>query len=420
MANIDRFIIVDETEANILFFQVLLEELGKSLIYTATNGPEGEQVVKRENIQFVVCAWEMDIMSGTVFVQKVKKAKRKNIPCLIFTKRMSEQEVKLTKELGIKNILGMPFDREEAKNLIRQMIEQEENISPLEKKVRKIESLIQENKPAEALKLIDASVTKKSPFRPRVKTNVGHIWLLIKQYKKSEVALEEALKEDPDYAPAKHLLARLYSETDRKNEAIKVLEDMAENSPNNITTLLNLGSAYVTAERHQDARDTFNKVEKIDSDNAELKDERGKLAFKEGDFDLAAKFLAETENGDELARHFNNMAIAYTQVGDYQKAVETYRNAIKLLSDRAKIHLLHYNLGLGLRKNGNLTEAFEELCKSYLSDPSFEKAYASLARVAKEMKAKKLDIDGNFVKKVKEARQAYKEENPEGDEGEAA
>jgi tetratricopeptide (TPR) repeat protein len=408
MANVDRYLILDEVEANILFFQVLLEELGKSHIHTATNGSEAEQIVSRENIQFVITAWEMDVMPGTVFIQRVRRAKRKNLPCLIFSKKMNEQEIRLTKELGIKNILGMPFQREDAKQLILSMIEDEEKVSTFEKKIRKIESLIQENRPAEALKLVDASVTKKSPERPRVKTAVANIWLLIQQYKKSENSILEALTENPDYAPAKHLLARLYSITNRKDEAIKVLEEMAEKSPKNISTLLSLGSAYVNADQHDKAKGVFAKVEAIDADNKDLKDEQGLLAFKEGNFDLAAKFLAETDNGDELARHFNNLAIAYTTTSDFTRAIATYRTAIKLLSDKAKLHLLHYNLGLALRKDKQLEASFEELCKSYIIDPSYEKAYAGLARVAKEMKQQGVNLDIELVASVKEARGQFK------------
>ena len=34
--------------------------------------------------------------------------------CIIFSKRMDEQEVRLTQELGFPNILAMPFEKEKA------------------------------------------------------------------------------------------------------------------------------------------------------------------------------------------------------------------------------------------------------------------------------------------------------------------
>jgi len=254
------------------------------------------------------------------------------------------------------------------------------------------------------LKLIDASVTKKSPLRPRVKTALGEIWILVKQHKKCEMILTECLAEAPEYAPAKYVLARLYSMTGRHAEAIKLLEEASKTSPKNLRTLLNLGSALVGADRHTDANAIFDKVEEIDVDNSDLKDERAKVAFKEGDMPLAAQLLAQTQNGDAMAREFNNFAIAHTAAGEFAKAIETYKNAIQLLADKTKVHLLVYNLGLAYRKSGKLEESFQALAESYISEPVFEKAYAALAKLAQEYKGLGKKLDSELMKKIKAAR----------------
>ncbi len=405
MSEVSRFLVVDDTESNSLFFQVLLQNLGKTEIFAVTTGEEALEVVEREKIQFVITAWEMHGMAGTILVQKIRSnRKRIYLPCLIYSKRMSNDDVQLTKELGFASVLGMPFDKKTATELVKNMIKEEEELSPLEIKVRKIEGFVAENKPAEALKLIDPSVTKKSPLRPRVKTALGEIWILVKQYKKCEMILTECLAEAPEHAPAKYLLARLYSLTGRHAEAIKILEDASKNSPKNLRTMLNLGNVYAGADQHDKAKQIFNKVEEVDAENSDLNDERGKLAFKEGDIPLAAQLLAQTQNGDLIAREFNNMAIAHTAAGNFDVAIETYQNAIRLLADRAKVHLLLYNLGLAYRKGGQLENSFEKLAESYILDPSFEKAYAGIARLVQEFKemGKKPNVD--LVRRVKAAR----------------
>ena len=156
------------------------------------------------------------------------------------------------------------------------------------------------------------------------------------------------------------------------------------------------------------AKGVFDKVEKIDSENSQLNDEKGKMAFKEGDIPLAAQLLAETEAGEELARHFNNLAIAKVASEQFDEGIQTYKNAIQLLSDKAKLHQLHYNLGLAWKKKGDMEQGFILLCQSYLIDPSFEKAYIALARVSKELKAEGKKLDAKLVNKVKIARQKYK------------
>jgi two-component system chemotaxis response regulator CheY len=414
MNEISRFLIVDDVESNILFFQVLLQGLGKTMVSTTTSGEEALNIVENEKIQFLITAWEMRGMPGTILVQRLRSnRKRIYMPCLIYSKRMSSDDVSLTKELGFASVLGMPFDKMKAAELISTMIKNEEELSPLEIKVRKIEGFVAENKPAEALKLVDASVTKKSPLRPRVKTALGEIWILVKQYKKCELILTECLQEAPDHSPAKYVLARLYSLTGRHAEAIKLLEETAKSSPKNLRTMLNLGSAYVDADKHDQAKAVFKKVEATDPENGELKDEQGKLAFKEGDIPLAAQLLAQTQNGDIIARDFNNLAIAQTAAGQFSQAIETYQNAIKLLADKAKVHLLLYNLGLAHRKAGDAVQSFKCLAESYVLEPTFEKAYAGLARIVQEYKEAGKKPDLELVKKVKAARLTLQPKVPE-------
>jgi tetratricopeptide (TPR) repeat protein len=188
-----------------------------------------------------------------------------------------------------------------------------------------------------------------------------------------------------------------------------------DHSPKNITTLLSLGGAYVDADRHQEAQSVFQTVSALDPDSQDLKDARGKLAFKEGDVPLAAQLLAETQNGDAIARYFNNLAIALAHGGKFDKAIETYENAIKLLVTKARLSSLHYNLGLACAKKGDLARAFRELATSYKGDPTFEKAYVALARVSKQMKEAGQTYDAALAREVTALRRSAKDATGDGD-----
>lgn len=406
---IDRFLVVDEVEANILFFTVVLGDLGFKAVFSSPTGTQALSDAAKHNIQFVIAAWEMQEMPGTLLLQRLRAGKRKQLPFLIYSKRMSAEDLVLTRELGLPNVLSLPLDRERAKAEIKALIDAENAISPEEARLRKMEAYLQEGKPNEALQLFDAKLRKKGPSYVRALTLVGQTWLAVGQFQKAEKELKCALEEDPSAYDAANLLASLYSKTGRHDQAIAQLARMREASPKNITTLLNLGNAYVDADRHDEAKQTFETVSTLDPDNPTLKDERGKLAFKEGDLPLAAKLLAETQNGDALARHFNNLAIALTHAGKFDQAIGTYESAIKLLGNRAKLHALRYNLGLALVKKGDLPRGFEELAKSYKGDPSFEKAYAALVRVSKQMSEQGLAFDKGLAREINALR---KQERP--------
>lgn len=411
---IQRFLLVDEVEANLLFFTVVLAELGYRDVLTAQTGDEALHKCKDQAVHFVIAAWEMQTMPGTLLVQKLRSGKRKHIAYLIYSKRMSPEDLKLTQELGLNNVMTMPLDKEKAKATIKALLDEEAAISPEETRLRKVEALVAAERPSEALKLVDGRMKQKGPLFTRAQTALGHIWLSTNQLPKAEECLKAALAETPGALEATNLLANVYSRMGKHDEAIAILQALTDDSPKNLRTLLNLGSTYVEADRHEEAKKVFAAVSTIDPDNAELKDEQGKLAFKEGDLPLAAKLLAETQTGDALARHFNNLAIAYVHKQSFEKAIETYENAIKLLANKAKLSALRYNLGLALAKKGALERSFIELVASYKGDPSFEKAYAALARVSKQMTEQGQAYDKNLAREVNQIRKAFKAKTSPG------
>jgi len=127
-------------------------------------------------------------------------------------------------------------------------------------------------------------------------------------------------------------------------------------------------------------------------------------ALKEATFSCGVQLIAETENGNELARVFNNLAISQVAKGDFDKGIVTYNNAMRMLADKARLYLLQYNLGLAYRKKGALDKSLKELAASYTSEPSFEKAYVAIARVVQELKAKGVKPEPKLIRDVKQAR----------------
>lgn len=408
---IDRILIVDDSDANTLFFEMLLKELDIKEVLKTTTGDDGIGIVKKSHVQFIIAAWEMKGMPGTVFIQKARYLKKKkHLPCVIYSKRMSEEDIRLTKELGFQDILSIPFDKKEAVNLIKGIIDRENNLPAAEILLRKIEGYLAEQKPSEALKLVDKKIYD-APYTARGHTAMAEIWFRMSKLDKASESAKEALKADGEYTPAIHLQAKILSRLGKHDEAIELLGKLADRSPKNLTTKVKLGAAFVQADRHDEAKQAFQSVLELDADNRECMDNMAVLAVKEGDLSLAEQLIAETESGDELASAFNSLAIFRVAKGEFDEGIETYKNAIKLLADKARLHLLLYNLGLAYRKKGDLAAGFVELARSYIQDPSFEKAYAALARLHQEMKEKGLAYDKSLIKQVKEAREQFQAAN---------
>ncbi|SMF66362.1 tetratricopeptide repeat protein [Pseudobacteriovorax antillogorgiicola] len=406
---IERVLLLDDNTSNTLFFEMLLKDMGMKEVVSSPTGDDALILADKKHVQFVICSWELAGMPGTIFIQKLRaKKRRKYIPCIIYSKRMEEQEVRLTQELGFKNILSMPFEKDKAIAMINEIIEHENNIDPKEVAIRKIEMYLQDGKPGEAFKMFNDDLFKPGPFRSPALVAAGEVFMALSKYDKAEKCADDVLERIPDNYRALQLKAKLHSRRGEHDQAINILKKLMNQSPKNLTTRVNLGAAYVAADRFDEAKQVFNDVLDIDPENQAAKDQMATVVFQEGDFGLAEQLIAETENGNELARIFNNIAISQVAEDSFDEAIQTYENAIRLLADKTRLYLLQYNLGLAYRKKGDLNKGLETLATSYFDNLEFEKAYVAIARIYKEMKKKGLTPDASIINEVKKKRATSK------------
>lgn len=403
---IERFLLLDDNSGNLLFFEMLLKEvLGGAKVMSSPTGDDALVQADENHAQFFICAWELNGMPGTVFIQKIRqKRKRMFAPCLIYSKRMSEEDVRLTQELGFEDLIPMPFDRQAVKDQIQKIIDAENKLDPRESHLRKIE-MYAADQPMEAFKLFNDAMFKPGALQTRALLSAASVLMNLAKYDKAEKCINDALRNVPDSVKALQLQAKLLSRQGKHAEAIAILEKLVAASPKNLGTKVSLGTAYLEDQRLDDAKRIFDEVIHVDGSNQDCKDQLATIAVQEGNFTLAEQLIAETENGNELARAFNNLAISQVAKGEFDKGVATYSNAMRMLADKARLHLLHYNLGLAYRKKGSLDLSFQEFGKSYLADPSYEKAYAAVAKSAQEMKAAGQKPDAKLVAEIKAARQ---------------
>jgi len=403
---LENFLIVDDSQANSLFFEVLLNHMGYKKIFKAPTSTKALDLVEKENIHFVIAAWELKPLSGTVFVQRARESRiRRHMPFVLYSKSMSDEDVRLTRELGLTNLLSMPFSKDDAMKLIQDLIDHENSLPATELTLRRIERNLEEGHPAQAVHLITPGLTKVGPLEVRAKTVIAEVWLQLRKFEKAEPLLNEVLTKEK-YAPALHCLARLHSLKGETDKAITILEEMSVNSPKNISTMYNLGSAYLDNNQVEKAKQTYGKISDLDEDSSAAKDGLGKIAFKEGNLELAKQLLRETRNGDEMARFFNATAIAQVAKGQFDVGIKTYHDAMNILSDKGKMPLLKYNLGLAFKKKGDLDNSFRTLSECYIADPDFEKAYSSLVKVAKEIEEAGGKPDKTVIKEVMTVRRS--------------
>jgi tetratricopeptide (TPR) repeat protein len=419
MADEKSFMVVDEKDTNSLFWEMTMKEaFANSTVKCCKNGYDALDDAKGGRYHFFVASWEMQPMSGLIFMQKLRKIfKYRHAPVLIFSQVLKEEEMALAQEFGIKNYLLPPFTKERILEKVNAMFAEETNLDNTQRMLRKIEDWISEKKINEALKVIN-DVLKPGPNAARAYSLNGDIWAQTEHLEKAEKAYRESLKFDEKYVPAMNGLGMLYLKMKKFKEAADQFEIVNRLCPKNLDRMINLGNAYLGNGDDAKAEAMFNQVKVADVSNADASEALGKVEFQRGNLDNAARFFKESGKGEELATYFNSMGIAMVNQGKHDDAIKLYRNAMVVLPDQEKAHLLEFNIALAYKKSNRYGEATGAFARSLIAAPSYEKAYQGMALCMREAHARKQDYDKALVQKAvevfREAQQTREEAEAEG------
>jgi tetratricopeptide (TPR) repeat protein len=395
-----NFMVVDSNTNNALFWEMAIKgEWTDAKVAVCQQGYDAIDQAKATKFDFFVASWDLQPMSGMVLMQNLKEMHRyKHAPYLLFSEVLGEDDLSLANDFGITNYIIKPFEKDKVLEKLRGMIAAEANLDATQRSLRKIEDWIQEGKVNEALKLVTPLLDKKGVHLLRAYTLNGDLWSRTEKSDKAESSYKSALKIDENYAPALTGLGKLYVRLKRFDEGLPLLEKLHDVSPRNLMRMVNLGGAYLESGDEGKAEAMYRKVQALDDTNVESQSGLGKIEFGKGNFDNAARLFRESGKGEELASYFNTMAISRVSKGAFDEGVQVYRNAMKVLPDRSKFHLLEFNIGLALRKGKKMGEAVNAFARSLKESPAYEKARVALVASMDEARRANLAFDEKLAK----------------------
>lgn len=411
-SEVKNFIVVDDDSAKSLFWEVALKEKWPAAKVNIFNGGyEAVDWAMKNKGEFFVGNWDAKPMSGLIFMQRVRGiGKYKHTPFLIFSRQLQEEDIELAREFGVTNTLVGAFDKSKVHEMIAAMMSEESKLDPVLRNLRKIEDWNAANKTTESFKLIASVMAKPGAYAARAFTAQGDLYLRTERYEQAEKSFLEALKIDGNYSPAMSGLGKTYLRQKKFKEATAQFEIMHQKQPKNIERMMNLGDAYLTSGDTAKAAEVFKGAKALDEGNPGAAEGLGKVAFHGGNLELATQFFKESGKGDELASYFNNSAISLVNQGRVDDAIGLYKNAIKVLPARDKVHLLEFNIGLAHKKREQFGLAAEAFARSLLSSPSYEKSYSALAECLHEAKKRAQAFD---VATIEKSILAYRAAHPD-------
>lgn len=200
--------------------------------------------------------------------------------------------------------------------------------------------------------------------------------------------LEEARARDEEDFISRNLLGVLYAKKRLWQEAIALLQEALRIQPQDVDALANLGWVLTELKRYEEARQKFQEALRLNPDYARAHAGLGGIyAEANRDWKAAiAEYLKALHFEPENAIYLSDLAWAYYQTGQVDRAIEVFRKAIASKPDYV---VAHANLGWAYLKKGEVEAAVAQFQEALHLDPNspfahfgFAKALEALGREA--------------------------------------
>ena len=177
--------------------------------------------------------------------------------------------------------------------------------------------------------------------------------------------VETSLVKRPDNAAARLLAARLARMGKDFDGALSHLDRAIALAPQREAFIEKARTLDQAGLRPQ-ARQAWNAILDVVPDNVEAAARSGRLAWEDGDTELAAKFLERAAQTEAPASVWFDLGLARQDLRDYAGAADAYRKAIELKGDLAEAA---FNLGVVLQETGLIDEAMRAYTQAYRLRP---------------------------------------------------
>jgi tetratricopeptide (TPR) repeat protein len=178
-----------------------------------------------------------------------------------------------------------------------------------------------------------------------------------------------AARAKPKSLAARSLVAAIYAKRGEITKAEKVLEMSLDVAETSIGYLVQLGDVYFDQGKVEKSKEAYKKAKSLDPNSKKADEGLLAVSLLEGDFKAAKDSLVAKGLNFDLARFCNIRAVNLTKYGKFPQAEQMYNNTIGLLGNSPDVYKVLFNLGLCLKKAGNVSSALEYFQKCQSSAP---------------------------------------------------
>jgi predicted TPR repeat methyltransferase len=193
----------------------------------------------------------------------------------------------------------------------------------------------------------------------------------------AEQFYRRALALEPTHLHGLRLLARLFTETRRFDQALPLLEKALRVAPEDAETHYRLGLVLEGLGRDTDALAAYRRARAFKPDHPGVLSAGGALLSRGGQADEAIEWLAlAAQYAPGSASSHNNLGNALLAARRHAEACDCFSRALSLTPDFAAAH---NNAGIALQQLGRSEEALAHFRQALVLQPGFAAAHANLA-----------------------------------------
>ena len=228
---------------------------------------------------------------------------------------------------------------------------------------------------------------------------VAQIHLGLKDYDRALKACLSAQKLKPTSLEVANLLASIYFKRGDTANYNLIMEKTLRIAEIHLQNLLHWGDVYLEQGHARKSVTAFEAALAKDPKNQRAR--QGILATNlvEGKTILAGSADLAGNQSLEIARMFNLKGISMAEAGQYRTAERLYSNAIKILPNQDIAYKLWLNLGLCMKKKGDLIAALEYFQKCQESaPPEYKRAAAQIQELKDDIRKEADQGDLSHIK----------------------
>ncbi len=303
------FLVVDDIPTARRTIRALLNEMGYKNILEANDGTTAYRVLKTQKVDFIICDWYMEQMSGIALL-KVMMADPEldRIPFLLVTGEMDLQKVIEAGKAGVSGYILKPFNFKVFKEKVESIIGSQND----PKDIKANRHYIRGREYMEAGRYDDAisefNLALNVYKSAEVYYNIGYIKSLQKKYDEALYAFRKAVEINNLFAKAYRSMGEVYLKKGRPDEAEESFKKA--------------GEIYMMKDMSEEAESAFKEALKIDPNTINIYNSLGIIYRKRGDYDKAISQYQKALKIDPSDENiYFNMARAYVEADDIPNAM---------------------------------------------------------------------------------------------------